>query len=119
MLWRCPKLHGYWEKVFIILNSLCSTEITGTTKLALLGIIPDGAIPLEMHTMWIKSFYLARKVILQKWTSVDPPTHKQWVEKLNYILKREKLTYEHRGTPQRFDKIWSRWIEPSNELYYG
>lgn len=69
--------------------------------------------------MWTRSLYLARKVILQKWTSADLPTHKQWVKKLNYILKREKLTYKHRGTPQKFGKIWSWWIDPSNKLYDG
>lgn len=107
------------EKIFVALNSLCFTEIKGTPKLALLGIIPDGMLPVDKHTMWIRSLYLARKVILQKWSSADSPTHKQWVEKLNYTLKREKLTCKHRGTPQRFGKIWSCWIDPSNQLYDG
>lgn len=73
-------------------------------KLALLGIIPDGVLPEEMHTMWTRSLYLACKHIFKKWTSPIPPTHKQWCEKLNYILKREKLMYKHRGTPKILKK---------------
>lgn len=118
MLWRCSKLHRYLERVFITLNTLCSTKVAGNPKIALLGVISEGVLPDEMHTMWMGPLYLAHKLILQKCTSPTSQTHKQWFENLNYILK-ERKTYKHRGCPPKkgVKKIWSHWIDFSNLLY--
>ena len=76
MLWRCPKLQKYWGKVFQTLNTLCCTGIACAPKIAILGIVPVGTLPIEMNKLWTRTLYLARKLILQKWIDIAPPTHK-------------------------------------------
>lgn len=116
-MWRCPNLHCYWKKIFTTLNSLCTTMVVFDPKFALLGIILEDLLPDKMHIMWIKSLYLARKLILQKWISPTSPTHNQWRQTLKYTSRREEVTYKHRECPRKFQKIWSWWLDSNDSSY--
>lgn len=63
-----------------------------------------------------KALILGAKLILQKWISPAPPTHKQWGAVLNLTLQREKCTYKHRGCLQIFLQIWSWWVDSNKPL---
>lgn len=101
MLWQCPKLHRYWEGVIDILNSLSSTRVHFDPKIALLWIIPEDTLPAEMHVMWLRTMYMARKLVLQKWISKYLPTIAQWIKAINLNLRPKELTYKHRKSPKK------------------
>lgn len=86
MLWRCPKLHRYWESIFDILNSLCFTHIPPDPKITVLGVIPEDTLPNEVHAMWLKTMYMARKLILQKCILNCSPMIDQWIKATNLNL---------------------------------
>lgn len=94
MLWRCPKLHRYWESILDTLNSLCSTQVQPVPKIALLGVIQEVVLPVEVHVMWLRTrtMYMARKRILQKWVSNCPPMTDQWIKTITSNLRLEELT---------------------------
>ena len=51
----------------------------------------------------------AKTCILSKWIAKDPPIYSHWVNELNCCL--ERVSYNIRGRPQKFWKVWQPWID--------
>lgn len=75
--------------------TLFSTHIHSDPKIARDYNLKN-ILPIEIHMMWLRSMYIARKLILQKWISNFPPTIAQWSDVINLKLRIEELTFKPR-----------------------
>ena len=101
--------------VIILLYTLNNT-ITGTpvglnAMVLLLGVTDN--LPAATHTKLFIFYcaYYVRKIILINWKKPDPPGISAWRELVNTAFPLYKLTYMDRNCPNKFHKIWSRWVE--------
>lgn len=111
LLWRCPKLHRYWTGVVSTLNSAFQVTVQMDTKPFLLGIVDDIPTGDDQKQAIARALFQARKLILRHWKAVVPPALREWLAQMGDTLRLEKYIYQHRGRPQKFDKLWSPWLD--------
>lgn len=111
LLWRCPKLHRYWSEVMETLNRVFQTTIPLDPIHCILGVLED-TVPEEMTRIAItRALFQARKLILLGWKSTSPPSVRSWITHMGNTLIMEKHIYQHRGSPNRFERIWAPWLD--------
>lgn len=110
MLWKCPKLVRYWNKVVAIINSIFQVQLPMDPLVCLLEAWDEDLYSPHTYIALIRLLYLARKLVARYWLSARILTSKQWIQAVNDILIREKNTYSHRKSPQTFEKIWPCWL---------
>lgn len=111
MLWKCPKLQRYWSEIISSINKIWNLTFVVDPKLCLLGWLDEELYTPHTYRAITRMLFIARKLIAKKWLSVTPPTHAEWVNTINETLLREKLTYQQRGSPAKFERIWDPWLE--------
>lgn len=55
--------------------------------------------------------FMARKGIAFHWLDSNPPTIQELINKVNWLITLEKGIYLKRGTPHKYDKIWTKWLD--------
>lgn len=110
MLWRCPKLVRYWNSVITIINTVYQVQLPLDPLICLLGSLDEELYSHPVYIALIRLLYLARKLIVRYWLSTQTPTSKQWIQAVNNIPFRERNTYYHRKSPEKFEKIWLSWL---------
>lgn len=106
LMWRCPKLHRYWEEVSRRISGLAQIHIPLNPTVYFLGAIEAEMFPGGKYLMITRLMYLARKLIARYWMTPTVPTGKQWISYVNSLLPRERLAYNRRNDKGKFDKIW-------------
>lgn len=109
MLWECPKIQPFWREVFDLINVKLDLPIPMSPELALLGIPDDNQRSHHSKPLISYLLFYAKKVIICKWSSPDPPTLSSWLAMIDGALPIYKLTYISRGCPWKFNKVWQRW----------
>lgn len=77
----------------------------------ILGTIKEEMYPAPFHITIIRLLYVARKQIARLWLSPHSLTVKQWINQVNSLLMREKLTYQHRRAHRKFYFVWQPWLD--------
>lgn len=62
--------------------------------------------PQEGYKNILPLYYVRRETMLN-WRSSIPPTLDKWNSLINSVLPLYKTTYNSRGCPTKFDKVWS------------
>lgn len=107
LLWQCPKLHHYWNKLLSPLNGIFQVSVPLNPINCLLRIFEE-IIPEEMKRVaFSRALFQARKVILLEWKSATSPSFKTWVTHMGGSLILERYIYQHRGRLNKFEKLWS------------
>lgn len=111
VVWACPKIREFWTEVVSVINSVASVVVPLDPTVLLLGV--SDLVTKNTHTKLFIFYaaYYARKAILLKWKTPDPPTLAQWRSMIDAVLPLYKLTYMTRKCPKKFDKIWGDWVE--------
>lgn len=78
LLWRCLKLHRYWRKVLDSLNRVFQV-ILADRKPCVLGILDHLLVEDVTNKAIARALFQARKLILRRWKSTDPPSTKEWI----------------------------------------
>ena len=52
---------------------------------------------------------VARRNVTQLWGAVNPPSVEKWKADLDGCMVAEKVVYESRGCPRKWNKIWCKW----------
>lgn len=112
MLWRCPKLHTYWEGVVRKVNSVF-VNLSQDPRACLLGALEEYEWEGHSREAVHRVLFQARKLIMTYWKSEKPPTIKEWTDNINATLRLERLIYQHRGSMQKFEKLWAPWLDVS------
>uniref|UniRef100_A0A803JZ26 Reverse transcriptase zinc-binding domain-containing protein n=1 Tax=Xenopus tropicalis TaxID=8364 RepID=A0A803JZ26_XENTR len=116
LIWDCPKVLTYWTEVTHYIEEHLSLPGIRSPEVCLLGII-DELIPLQKSRTLLRSLvFYAKKVVIMKWMSPIPPTIQQWIELINGTLPLIRLTYNARGVPEKFEKIWEPWLDANPSI---
>lgn len=111
MLWKCPKLFCHWKEVLDVISQVYMITIPQNPVVCLLVAPDEETLTPSAHTAVLYLLYVARKLIAQFWIVPRVPTRRQWVEQVNKLLIREKLTYQHRNAPRKFYAMWQAWLD--------
>lgn len=111
MVWSCPKLHHFWRSVADTLERVCGIEIPLDPLTCLLSHLEDIAGDRYTKLFLTYSLFYARREILLKWKQKEAPTKETWLKAINNVLPLYRITYESRNCPQKYDKVWSSWID--------
>lgn len=111
MVWSCPKLLPYWEAVAATLSKASGTQIPLNPLTLLLSLLDEVQGDRYIKLCMTFSLFYARREILLRWKSVEPPTCASWHLSINSVLPLYRLTYESRQCPAKFDKVWPGWID--------
>lgn len=96
LLWRCPKLHGYWSEVLAKLNGVFQTNVPLDPICCLLDVLEE-VVPEEMtRVAFSRALFQARKTILLGCKSATPPSVKSWMQHMGNTLL-ERYLCQHRG----------------------
>lgn len=106
MFWKCPKLFRYWKESLDVISQVFVTVIPRSPMMCLLGPLDVETLTPSNHTAILCLLYVARKLIAQLWFTPSASSRQQWIEKVNKLLIREKLTYQHRNAPREFYTLW-------------
>lgn len=111
MFWSCPRLHDYWTNIFKHLAQALNMQLTPCAELAIFGVLPDSQM-IRRKTKDSIAFasLLARRRILLEWKSPFGPKASLWLKDLMLYLDLEKIKYNLRGTPGKFDSVWGCMI---------
>uniref|UniRef100_A0A803JHH5 Reverse transcriptase domain-containing protein n=1 Tax=Xenopus tropicalis TaxID=8364 RepID=A0A803JHH5_XENTR len=111
LAWECPPIQRYWSKIikYMVDNlgfpNLCTPEICLLAQLE--DLEPDNKTRSLLRTI----LYYAKKAVILNWLGNNAPTVKIWQTLINTALPSIRITYEARGCPTKFEKIWSPWLE--------
>ena len=112
LIWACPKIQDLWKQIITFLHDTMGTPVTLDPKQCLLGIFPtdtDKFTKIFLH----ESLFSARKIIARKWMRQTPPTFPEWKAEINMTLPYKKCVYINRACPDKYYKIWDRWLNES------
>lgn len=111
MIWKCPKLFRYWKEVLDTISEVYMIPLERTPVVCVLGGIDEELAPPPTCIALIRLLYIAKKLIAQWWITPRVPTRVQWIDSVNRLLIREKITYQRRKAPQKFLSIWQAWLD--------
>lgn len=75
IFWDCPQSQDYWQEVTQFIHGL--TTILLTISVCLLGLVEQLALAKAACTL-IRILFYARKAMVLKWKSPNPPTLSSW-----------------------------------------
>uniref|UniRef100_A0A8P4GNT1 Reverse transcriptase zinc-binding domain-containing protein n=1 Tax=Dicentrarchus labrax TaxID=13489 RepID=A0A8P4GNT1_DICLA len=107
MFWSCPKLTGFWAKIFDTLQMAYDFVADPHPLSALFGIPSNNTLSAKARHSMAFCTLLARRLILLNWKQAFPPSHDRWIKEVLYNLKLERLRFSLRGSLKSFDRIWN------------
>lgn len=111
VIWSCSKIQEYWKQIVTFLHDVMGSPLALDPKVCILGISPD-AIEKFTKTFLQETLFSARKIIARKWMRPEPPNI-EWKRDINTTLPYKKFLYINRGCPDKYNKIWDRWLQES------
>lgn len=108
--WNCVPLGHFWNALISYLNQVFEISIPKTPLLCVLGVVEDslGDDLFKITLRWL--LYQARKLIAAHWLSPCIPTQKEFLAKIQYIIRMESGVYLKRRAISKFEKIWGKWM---------
>uniref|UniRef100_A0A803JYV6 Reverse transcriptase domain-containing protein n=1 Tax=Xenopus tropicalis TaxID=8364 RepID=A0A803JYV6_XENTR len=111
LMWSCPQIHQFWNQILDHIQNTTSLPKITNPKVCLFGIVDDIIPQSAPHILYRTLLFYARKSILLQWMAQSPPTIASWLNLLKALLPLIQLTYIARGCPQKYDKVWGKWVE--------
>lgn len=113
-MWNCPKLVRYWGDVISLIRSIFDITVEETPLTLILGYVDDLILDSFEKIAVARILYMAPKVLASHWLDSVPPTRKELINNVNWLLLLERGIYLKRGTPSKFEAIWARWFDKPN-----
>lgn len=98
------------------INQTAGTSLPLAPEIMLLNILADPTVRKYAKLFIVYSTFYARREILLRWKNGAPPTATDWRNTLNAVLPLYKITYINRNCPNKFEEIWSSWIDSWGSL---
>lgn len=116
LMWECTEIRRFWSGVTAFISSLTQLPNICNPLRCLLGYVDDESISQNKQTFLRIVLFYAKKSITIYWKSQSPPTIAFWLNMVNQAIPLYKLTYEARGCPKKFHKIWGLWTNSENTI---
>ena len=116
MMWECAPIRKFWSEVTAFISSLTEIPNICNPLRCLLGHIDDETISKNMQTFLRIVLFYAKKSITFHWKSPSLPTITFWLTTINRAIPLYKMTYEARGCPKKFLKVWGSWVDSESTI---
>lgn len=103
VIWLFPVIARYWQQVVNTLSTILSISVPWTPRVCLL----NEELSARYDRIILREILiLACKAIALKGIQSTPPSVRQYIQSVNQILPYEKLIFEHRCYPKKYNKVW-------------
>lgn len=106
MVWECPQVRVFWSQVTTFISLITQIPNICNPLICLFGYIDDESLFKNSQLFLRLDLFYATKSMTMHWKSPNSPTIAFWLTVVNQTLPLYKLTYEARGCPRKFHKIW-------------
>ncbi len=116
MFWSCSQLSSYWETILKTISKITKTNIPPEPRLILLGdtsILPVRGNKIKFIRI---ALTIASKCIALKWKSEHLPPSSLWLSELTSCIPNEKIMYNLKQRPDKFEGIWDNLIVHLNTV---
>lgn len=111
MVWECPNLGGFWREVTDLIHTVYGIRLPLVPTVCVLGLVEDTGDSLLSSLGILRMLFQARKLIAFHWLRPSPPTKREYVARLNHIIRLEKGVYLKRKALHKFETIWGPWLD--------
>ena len=112
MFWSCPRLTKFWSDIFNAYSIMFRKVVSPNPICALFGFTPETrSIRGKAFVVIAFTSLLARRLILLSWKQATPPSFTRWIKETMYFLKLEKIKFTLRGSVQKFEEIWTPFLD--------
>lgn len=116
-IWQCMRIKTFWEEVRVITERILSKQVLLDPKLFLLGLYPDKHTYSKSEKVFLNICMLnAKKSIALLWKTEHSPSTTQWIKQMLSTLPLERITYILKAKSQKFDMIWTPFINYVKDL---
>lgn len=105
LIWTCPKIQEYWKQIVTFLHDDMGSPLNLDPKQCILGIFP------EVLNKFTQTFLQETLFSAKKWMRPKPPNMVEWKREVNATLQYKKFLYSHRGCPNKYNRIWDKWLQ--------
>ncbi|KAJ1155328.1 hypothetical protein NDU88_008058 [Pleurodeles waltl] len=109
MVWTCPTISAYWGAIAHEISGVLQENIEREPLPLLLGIMGDTRLRRSDRAFLGMACLIAKRDIMADWKARCAPTLTKWRRGLDRCAHREKLVYEARGCPNKYDRVWGKW----------
>ncbi|XP_041429991.1 protein max isoform X1 [Xenopus laevis] len=110
VFWDCPEIQRFWGEIMQFAGTKLGLPNVCSPELCLLGITEGLDLGSSERICLLQLVHFAKKAILMNWKATAPPSLRFWKKLINNVLPSQKLTYQARGCPGKFGKIWNAWL---------
>ena len=110
IFWSCPVIKHYWSQVLAVIQEVVGIDIAPSPQICLLGLVEELAPRVAERTLIGLLLFYARKMITPCWKKRAPPSTLLWKSHVNKVLPLYKGTYQNRGCPKKYDRVWAKWL---------
>lgn len=93
MFLECGALEGFWREVIDIVHTVHQVRLDTDPKVCILGILEDLDEDSLASIGISRMLFQARKLIALHWLRPTPPTAREYITRLNTIIRLEKGVY--------------------------
>lgn len=111
MFWECAALGGYWKEALDVIHLVHHVRLYAHPRICILGILDDLDVDSPASLSISHMLFQARKLVALHWLRPTPPTFREYIARLNTIIRLEKGVYIKRQAAQRFQAIWGQWLD--------
>ncbi|KAJ1119448.1 hypothetical protein NDU88_007634 [Pleurodeles waltl] len=108
MVWTCPIIMAYWEKVVQEISEVLQEEVKRSPLPLLLGVMGDTELRRADRSFLGVACLVAKRDIMADWKARVAPALAKWRRGVDWCAQREKLVYEARGCLHKHKKIWGK-----------
>lgn len=105
VFWSCPAIRDYWSQVVSVVQDIVGIDIAPTPQTCLLGLVEELAPKRAERTLIGLLLFYARKITALCWKKRALPQ-----KQVNNVLPLYKETYQNRGCPKKYDRVWAKWL---------
>lgn len=111
MFWECNMLSGFWNAVLNMIGDLHHRRLPATPQLCVLGILDNLDTNSPTLVSVSRMLFQARKLIAQHWILLSPPTVREYITRINTVIRLEKGLYLKRKASHKFEAILGPWLD--------
>lgn len=107
--WRCPPILDYWDKITKWIKHITDTKIILNAVACLLHI---NSFSISKYKKSLSRHLLtaAKTLITLHWKSTHTLTVKDWLDRVQYMYKMEKILVMKKENSTSFNELWHPWL---------
>lgn len=110
IFWTCPAIVSYWREILDFITQITSVPLQPSMSICILGLTEQLIPTVAGCTLVGLLLFYARKAIALSWRKSTRPPLSLWKQLINNSLPLYKDTYDNRGCPNKYSKVWSKWL---------